>query len=205
LGEPVNMNQNRMIKVVSVIFIFVILTLSPKIYGQSDKFENGIVEIIKAFNSKDSDLINNYINPDFGLIVLFRRGVYDEFEKTNNIDFGNPIPEYLPYFNFNLDLKIIFQNLPKYDCDSEKWNKTGLYCDSTLRDNLLSKTAINSRQDREDSITTATIEIFKEIEAKSHRIVLVDSEGGELIFYITQINGLWYLTILDRVSSDCSA
>jgi len=54
-------------------------------------------------------------------------------------------------------------------------------------------------------IPIETIEKFKEIEGKSHRIVLVDNEGGELIFYITLINNKWYLTILDRVSSHCSA
>ena len=54
-----------------------------------------------------------------------------KYEKTNKIDFNNPVPEYLPYFPFKMDLKIRCQELPKFDCDSEKWNKTGLYCDTT--------------------------------------------------------------------------
>ena len=73
------------------------------------------------------------------------------------------------------------------------------------RDNLLSETAINLNKNREENIPTETIEEFKKVESKSRRIVLIDSEGGELIFYITLINKKWYLTIFDRVSSDCSA
>jgi len=39
----------------------------------------------------------------------------------------------------------------------------------------------------------------------SHRIVLSDKIDGELIFYLTLINKKWCLTIIDRVTSDCSA
>lgn len=191
----------------AIFTILTILILIPfvKIQAQSDNLENSIIELIKAFDSKDSDKINQYIHPDYGLIVLFRRGVMDEFEKTDKIDYKNPVPEYLPYFPFKLDLKIKYQTLPTYDCGSEKWNKTGLYCDTTKRDNLLSKTALNLNEYRDENIPNETIQDFKSIESKSHRIVLIDNEGGELIFYITLIDNKWYLTILDRVSSDCSA
>lgn len=191
----------------AIFTILTILILIPfvKIQAQSDNLENSIIELIKAFDSKDSDKINQYIHPDYGLIVLFRRGVMDEFEKTDKIDYKNPVPEYLPYFPFKLDLKIKYQTLPTYDCGSEKWNKTGLYCDTTKRDNLLSKTALNLNEYRDENIPNEIIQDFKSIESKSHRIVLIDNEGGELIFYITLIDNKWYLTILDRVSSDCSA
>jgi hypothetical protein len=199
------MKIKGMIKAIFLITTFLTLIPSERVLAQSDNLKNSIVEIIKAFDSKDSDKINEYIHPDYGLIVLFRRGVMDEFEKTNKIDFNNPVPEYLPYFPFKLDLKIIYQTLPTHDCDSEKWSKIGLYCDTTQRDDLLSKTAMNLNEYRDENIPIETIQDFKTIESKSQRIVLIDNEGGELIFYITLINNKWYLTILDRVSSDCSA
>ncbi len=90
-------------------------------------------------------------------------------------------------------------------CDSENWYKIGLYCDTTQRDDLLSKTALNLNKYRDENIPIKTIQDFKILESKSRRIVLIDNEDGELIFYITLINNKWYLTILDRVSSDCSA
>lgn len=195
----------RMRKAILIIITSLILIPFERIQAQSDKLDNSIIEIIKAFDSKDSNKINQYIHPDYGLIVLFRRGVMDEFEKTDKIDYKNPIPEYLPYFPFKLDLKIKYQTLPTHDCDSEKWSKIGLYCDTTKRDDLLSKTALNLNEYREENIPNGTIQEFKRIESKSRRIVLIDNEDGELIFYITLIDNKWYLTILDRVSSDCSA
>ncbi|MCW3789528.1 hypothetical protein [Plebeiibacterium sediminum] len=188
-----------------IILTTLILMSSVKMHGQSDKFNTAILEIIKGFHSKDSDKINEYIHPDYGLIVLLRRGAMDEFKKTDKINFNKPIPEYLPYFPFKIDLKIQFQELPTFDCDSGKWNKVGLYCDTTRIDNLLSTTAINLTKYREENIPFETISKFKTIENKSRRIVLIDDEEGELVFYITLINNKWYLTILDRISSDCSA
>ncbi len=191
----------------TIFIILTILILIPfeRIQAQSDNMENSIFEIIKAFDSKYSDKLNQYIHPNYGLIVLFRRGVMDEFEKTNKVDFKNPVPEYLPYFPFKLDLKIKYQTLPTYNCDSEKWNKIGLYCDTTLRDDLLSKTALNLNKYRDENIPLGTINDFQIIESKSRKIVLIDNEDGELIFCITLIDNKWYFTILDRVSSDCSA
>lgn len=192
-------------KAIFIIVTILILIPFERIQAQTDNLDNSIIEIIKAFDSKDSDKINQYIHPDYGLIVLFRRGVMDEFEKTDKIDYKNPVPEYLPYFPFKLDLKIKYQTLPTYDCDSEKWSKIGLYCDTTQRDDLLSKTAMNLNEYRDENIPFEKIQDFKIIESKSRRIVLIDNEGGELIFYITLIENKWCLTILDRVSGDCSA
>lgn len=204
-GEPCKHDNYKMKKTIFIILMMLILIPFGSIQAQSEKLDISIIEIIKAFDSKDSDKINQYIHPDYGLIVLFRRGVMDEFEKADKIDFKNPVPEYLPYFPFKLDLKIKYQTLPTHDCDSENWNKIGLYCDTTRRDNLLSKTALNLNEYRDENIPIKKIQDFKILESKSRRIVLIDNEDGELIFYITLINNKWYLTILDRVSSDCSA
>jgi hypothetical protein len=191
----------------AIFMIITILILIPfeRIQAQSDKLDNSIIEIIKAFDSKDTEKINQYIHPDYGLITLFRRGVMDEFKRTERFDFNTPVPEYLPYFPFKTDFKIKYQDLPIFDCNTEKWSKIGLYCDTTKIDNLLSKTALNLNQYNDYNIPVKTIEKFKEMENKSYKIVLADSDDGELIFYLTLIDNKWFLTILDRVSSDCSA
>ena len=171
---------------------------------ENNEFEKHAIKIVKAFHNQDSQSINQMIHDDLGLIVLFRRGVLDEFENVKKIDFMNPVPEYLPYFDFQIDTTITYQSLPTYDCDKGKWSKFGLYCDLTRRDSLMSTTAINLTRYREDKISNETIVKFKEIESNSHRIVLIDKEGGVLIFYLTLIDNKWYLTVLDRVSGDCS-
>ncbi len=40
------------------------------------------------------------------------------------------------------------------------------------------------------------------IEANSHRVVFTELD---IVFYLTPIDGRWYLTLFDRVSTDCSA
>ena len=189
-----------------LILVALILALNSSCQNiENNEFEKHAIKIVKAFHNQDSQSINQMIHDDLGLIVLYRRGVFDEFEKVEKIDFMNPVPEYLPYFDFQIDTTITYQSLPTYDCDKGKWSKFGLYCDLTIRDSLVSTTAINLIKYRKDKISKETIAKFKEIESSSHRIVLIDNEDGVLIFYLTLIDNKWYLTVLDRVTGDCSA
>ena len=178
---------------------------SKEIMNDSSELEITIIQVVKAFKEKDEKTLNNLILKEKGLIVLFRRGVFDEYSKTDKIDFNNPVPEYLPYSDFSTDYKLTFDSLPVIDCNTMKWSKNGLFCDTTTIDNLLSTTARNLKKYREDNIPELEIKAFEKLEKSSRRIVLSDNDGGELIFYLTLINDKWKLTILDRVSSDCSA
>lgn len=179
--------------------------LSCSAQKKSDNLENTIIKVVKAFKEKDASTLNELISKENGLITLYRRGVFDQYEKTKIVDFENPVPEYLPYFDFSTDLKLSFESLPTFDCDNVKWNKIGIFCDTTKIDNLLSNTAKNLNKYRNDNISKKEIESFEKLEKNSHRIILSDGKEGELIFYLTLIDGKWYLTIIDRVTTDCSA
>ena len=192
----------------TIIYTILILLLSSIAFSSSasdNNLDKTIIKVVKAFKEKDATTLNGLINEDIGLIVLFRRGIPDEFSRTDKIDFKKPIPEYLPYFDFSTDNEIKYQTLPYFDCDSMKWSKTGIYCDTTQIDNLLSTTAQQLEKNKGEKVPDSEIEEFVRIENKSRRIVLADNDGGELVFYLTIIENKWYLTILDRVSSDCSA
>ncbi len=54
-------------------------------------------------------------------------------------------------------------------------------------------------------IDTTTYKKYQNVEQNSRRIVVVDNDGESLVFYLTEIDNQWYLTIIDRVSDDCSA
>lgn len=193
-----------------LIFVFVVTGLlfsfqSKVCKNNNNDLEKTIIQVVKAFKEKDTKTLNKLISKEKGLIVLFKRGAFNEYSKTDKIDFDNPAPEYPPYFDFSTDYKLTFNILPTFSCDTMKWSKNGLFCDTTTIDNLLSTTAQNLKKYREDNISESEIKAFEELEESSRRIVLSDNEGGELIFYLTFINGKWHLTILDRLSSDCSA
>ena len=196
----------RKVKFILLTVLTSIILFSAESFCQTDnELENTICSILTAYSEKDTATLNSFINEETGLYVLFRRGVFDEIEKTMQIDFDKPVPEYFPYFEFEKFGKIQYEALPQFDLDSETWNKFGLFVDTTYVDNLLSKTAKNLVEYRGDNIEASLIRQFEEIESKSFRIILVDQNGGEFIFYLTKLNDKWVLTIIDRVSSDTSA
>jgi hypothetical protein len=55
-----------------------------------------------------------------------------------------------------------------------------------------------------DNIEPKTIAAYYQLEGLSRRIVLSVNEL-ELVFYVSYIKGKWYLTMVDHVTSDCSA
>jgi hypothetical protein len=85
-----------------------------------------------------------------------------------------------------------------------EWDKHGLYCDTIQKDTLLSGTPQNLIKYRGDEIADAEVQKLKQLEAKSRRIVLARA-GRDFIFYLTLIDNKWYLTAIDRITTDCSA
>lgn len=173
--------------------------------AKSDSLTKTIRLVIEAFHDKDAATLNQRIHKDYGLAVIFREGVFDQYQITENVNFDRPVPQHWPYPDFTPNYDLRYEALPKFDCGTEKWSKRGLYLDKSTRDNILSKTAMNLNRYVGAEIPQETIDKFKAIERKSHRVVLVDKEGKSLIFYLSLIDNRWYLTILDRVTGDCSA
>ncbi|MEI6123569.1 MAG: hypothetical protein WCQ95_08055 [Bacteroidota bacterium] len=173
--------------------------------ANSETLEQTIVKVAKAFQEKDTAIINSLILKEKGLIVLFRIGTFDQYTQIKTFDFSQLTPGFAPIASFKTDFKVRFESLPTFDCDKMKWSKSGIYCDTTFRDKLLSETATNLKTYGGDTISAKGIESFVELEKTSRRIVLSDTEGGALVFYLSLIHNKWYLTLLDRVTSDCSA
>ncbi|UWX57052.1 hypothetical protein NY406_07410 [Chlorobaculum sp. MV4-Y] len=167
--------------------------------------DGAVAGVVSAFESGDAARLNRFVHPKQGVIVIYREGVFNVFRAVSGIDFKKPVPEYFPYPKIRGGAPLRYAALPVYDCGREAWSKTGLFCDPKYRDALLSTTAINLKKNGLREISPEMIARFRALEAKSIRVVLVDAAGNDLVFYMTKIDSRWYLTILDRVSSDCSA
>ncbi|MBN1953360.1 MAG: hypothetical protein JW801_19300 [Bacteroidales bacterium] len=63
--------------------ILVLIVPFRTLHAQSRKLETCIVQIVNAFHTEDPELINHFIHHDHGLVVLFRRGVMDEYITTD--------------------------------------------------------------------------------------------------------------------------
>jgi len=196
------------IRRVSVLFIFSIILLFADGGNAMSRMQppDGVVAgVVNAFGSRDAVRLNRFVHPKQGVVVIYRQGVFNVFKAVSRIDFRKPVPEYFPYPKIRGGAPLRYAALPVYDCGREAWSKTGLFCDPKHRDVLLSTMAINLKRSGLKEISQETIDRFRALEAKSVRVVLVDVNGNDLVFYLTRIGERWYLTILDRVSSDCSA
>ncbi|MEM9685888.1 MAG: hypothetical protein AAF934_03090 [Bacteroidota bacterium] len=190
--------------VLGLILLLSVLTISCRTtHSVHNDLENNIAKVIKLFTHKSSD-INEMIHSETGVFIVYRPGAFNTYLKINTIDFNTP-NRYLPHADVEPAYNMNYESLPTYSCSEEKWSKTGLYCDLTTRDYLLSTTAYNLEKYELGTIDNATMEAFKILEQNSHRVVLTDKDDNALIFYLTRIKSKWYLTILDTVSGDCSA
>lgn len=172
-----------------------------------DNFESTVAQVIEAFRVQDDSMLNALISQEAGLTVIYRMGVFDQYEWTDGIDFEKPIPSYFPYPRFaaTQDTVLTYETLPEFDCGSMTWDKTGLFCDTTQQDNKLSQTALNLIAYRGDTIPQTEVRRFQQLEEHSRRVVWANNGDDELIFNLTWIGNRWYLTLIDRVTTDCSA
>jgi len=167
-------------------------------------FENTVFDVLNAFENSDSLRINKYVSKDEGVVVIFRTGVFNEYLKTAQINFSNPIPPTFPYPSLKINRDIRYEALPTFDCGTMEWSKYGVYCDTVRKDTLLSGTPLNLRKYRGDKIDDSEIDKFRQIESLSRRIV-VAAPNGDLIFYLTLLKNKWFITAIDRITTDCSA
>ena len=184
-------------------------SLNSFCFGQTtkeQKFKTTIQEIITSFSKQDSIAISRYINKEIGVFQLDRIGVFDNYNHFQALSFSNTTyPQVL--FRNPKGIKLLtlkYTSLPTWDCDKEAWSKKGLFVDTTKTDHLLSKMCKTNNKLKPDSISKKQIQFFFDLETKSRRVVLYDPNKIELVFYVSYLNGRWYLTIVDNVSSDCS-
>ena len=155
-------------------------------------WKKGIVKVVKAFKDKDAATLNKMIHKDHKLTVIFRSGVFNEYTTTDNMGFDKPVPRNWTYPEVKTIPGLKYETLPDYSCDTEKWSKQGLYCNTEARSKLLSKTAHNLKVYAEVDIAQEVIDNFKALESKSHRVVFINGDTA-LIFYLTLIDNTWYL------------
>lgn len=75
---------------------------------------------------------------------------------------------------------------------------------SSKEDHLLSKTAKDLNKELKRRIPAKMINEFYNLENNSRRIVIANNSQNELIIYLSFIGNKWVLTIIDKVTCDCS-
>ena len=183
-----------------------ILTCLSFSFGQSAKEQDFIAtinKVVTALAKRDSVTLSKFTDKKTGVYILNRIGVIDTYRNYKSLGFTDTLYPNVPFYD-NVKLTALkYSTLPSYDC--EKWSKTGMFVDTTRVDHLLSNIAKTMNEQEVGEVPAATINAFINLENKSRRVVIAADDGNELIFYLSFLNNKWLLTIIDKVTCDCSS
>lgn len=185
------------------------LILSRKTKKEITRELNKIVALLQK--DKVEEFNEKYVHPEFGLNFIYRIGVPDVMSHKDSVERIDARYMSNPYYSlFNQD------NWKKYTKAKFKWVESSItfdcgewkYSDSG---NLITR-KINypsySEQLVSDSLMLAIQPTEKDKKYAKHldnNSIQITITALELTFYLGKINGKWYVTTIDEVSTDCSA
>jgi len=177
----------------------------------SELLQNRIRGILKTMASNDLIKLNKeYVHPEFGFYNLFKIDgikVFLEQKEIYNIledeteEFSHIISRVK---NDSVKLKIIQKNV-SFNCSPNDdafygWSDDGLFL-SNMTDSFLFKMMKETNIYQKDKYKEKDFEKAERIEKTSYKVILTP----ELSFYITKIDNNWYITLIDRITTDCSS
>ena len=177
----------------------------------SELLKNRIHGILKTMSKNDLVKLNKeYIHPEFGFYNLYKiDGVKVFLEQKDIYNILEDETEEVSHIisrvkNRATKLKIIQKNI-QFNCSPNNdefygWNDDGLFL-STMTDSFLSKMMKETNSYQKDKYKTKDFDKVERIEKTSYKVILTP----ELTFYITKIDDNWYITLIDRITTDCSS
>jgi hypothetical protein len=163
----------------------------------SDTLISSINHILFLLKQNDLDSLNSiFINPSFGFYEILKD------EEKNKITFQQKIK--LDEISDDIDSFDIKEEEAIFNCSPMNdaffgWNKEGVFLSPNTKPYL-------SQLMKEANLT----EINKYKEEDIKRALFIEKTSYEvtipynIIFYITNIDKKWYITLIDKVITDCS-
>ncbi len=197
----------------TLLLIFLIFTFNSKAQltkGQTvdETLKTVIRDILQlSADANVSEINEKYIHPEFGVYDVFRIGVPDTFEQHSAIDFSFPTGQNFSRYP-NL-MEITETAIPKevvtynaiFDCNEMVWDREGLFVTDSISYPRISE-ILKQAVFETSKFSKSFHKQVKHIEENSHRVVFTELD---IVFYLTKIDEKWYLTLFDRVTTDCSA
>lgn len=175
-------------------------------FGQNKKeqaFKATLEKVVDALSRRDSLQLSKYVDEHTGVYILNRIGVMDHFKHYSSLGFSDSSYPNTPFYD-NVKLTTLqYGKLPKYDC--EKWSATGSFVDTTQTHHQLSDIAKHLNREFPGEVPRQKINDFLALEKMSRKVVIADNNENDLIIYLSFLGGKWVLTIIDKVSTDCSS
>lgn len=210
-----------------ILFTSVLFSGCGSLQGQNKDVQQFVKKVVQTYNEKNSEKFNQLIHKNTGLTFITTIGTNNTWFKVSKVcldkkclDSGMAESAGVPYQSLLEDYKtgdlntnaIEFTEKPYFDCD--KIEKQGIFVASENKFHALSESISfflghapdilgEELEPKKKTELVKDLEKYKKIETKSRRVT-VNSKDGTLIFYITNIDGKWFLTVLDFASGDCS-
>lgn len=167
-------------------------------------------EIVAAILKNDiTELNTKYINKDFGFYNVFKIDgvtVFTKQEEVLNIinDKADELSDLIKYASQESIENILNLETTKFDCSPKTdefygWNKEGIFLNSEIDTKILTlmneenKFQVNKHSKEE-------LEKAEFIEKTSYKVLVTPY----LVFYVSKIEDNWYISLFDRISTDCS-
>lgn len=192
--------MNYLINLIIFLFITIISFAQPV---KEKEFSATVKAVVTALKNRDSVTLLKYTDKKWGVYIIYRPGILDAYKQYAYLSFRDSAYPNVPFYDDVKLTSIRYATLPTYTCETEAWNKTGTFVDTTTRSHLLSFVAKNLAKQIEGSVSPKTIKDLHALEMVSRRVVIA-STNDDLIFYLGYLNNKWVLTIIDKISSDCS-
>jgi len=177
----------------------------------SPELINRVNEVISSIIKNDVQNINkNYIHPKFGFYNIYKVDGITTFtqqkEIFNILDEGiEELSHLIKFASEDSKGYLLKQGDVKFDCSPNNdefygWSQDGLYLSSKVSSQL-SKIMKDANSFEKNRYKENDLAKAKLIEKTSYKVVLTPY----LVFYMTKIDGQWYLTLFDRATVNCSS
>ena len=158
----------------------------------SKEFTDDVGYILYLLKTNDIETLNKfYINPQYGVYTVYMTD-FDNvmtFKKEDRIDEINNIVD-----NFDIQEGIVTFNCSPTNDAYYGWDKDGTFISSNTKP-YLSQLMSDKTKYKEDELKRVEI-----IEKTSREVIVTNN----IIFYLTNIDGKRYITLIDYVTTDCS-
>ncbi len=204
--QRLTMKNIRLLILAASLSIALSSTASCEPNVQKDEVESVIADILRLASQDDIKAINaKYVNKEFGIFDIYRIGAQDDFEILDALPLKGKDWPHMPYgdiFNVENNRKKMREEYVEFDCGDFVFLKSGTFYSKELRYPLISPIVTFHTKYDAQTYDDALLKKIEFLESNSIRVV---DTSSDFIFYITKIDDRWYITIIDRVTTDCSA
>ncbi|MBU0924108.1 hypothetical protein KKG81_04425 [bacterium] len=163
----------------------------------SDELLSDINHILFLLKQKDLETLNSrFINPPYGLYEVLKDNQNNKFIFNKKLQIDE-ISDEIDSFEIKKE-EVIF-NCSPYDDKYYGWNKEGVFISTNIQP-YLSNIMKEANLLKINTYSEEEIKIANNIEKTSYEVVI----PYNIVFYITKIDKQWYITLVDKVKTDCT-